>query len=129
MTWGRPKAQSSTLIPLRICSKDVPIEPHVRLAADLLLGTGIRVSEACAANVGDVVEIDGRHFVLILVEGRKRRGEERQSVPLGPELARMLQDAVLTREAIDPGPRSSLTGRGGAGHALGSRTRSQQWGD
>jgi integrase len=46
--------------------QDVPIEPHVRLAADLLLGTGIRVSETCAANVGDVVEIDGRQFLLSL---------------------------------------------------------------
>lgn len=77
--------------------QDVTIEPHVRLAADLHLGTGIRVSEACAANVGDVVEIDGRHFLLILVKGRKRRGEERQSVPLAPDLARRLQDSVLTR--------------------------------
>jgi site-specific recombinase XerD len=103
--WPEPvKTETKFMHPAELQRfQDVAIEPHVRLAADLLLGTGIRVSEACAANVGDMVEIDGRHFLLIRVKGRKRRGEERQSVPLGPELARMVQDAVLTRGAIDPG--------------------------
>ncbi len=53
--------------------------------------------------MGDVADIDGRHYLTIRVKGRKRRGEERQSVPLSPSLAQALADSLLARGLPDPG--------------------------
>jgi site-specific recombinase XerD len=75
---------------------------HEALARDMLLGTAIRVSEAAEANVGDVVEVDGKHFLTVKVKGRKRTGEEKKYVPVSPALAQGLSDYLLARGLPDP---------------------------
>ena len=91
---------------------EAPVAAHVRLAIDTLLGTGVRVSEACEANVEDLVDMGGEHYLMIHVKGRKRQGEERQSVPVSPALAQALTDALLARGIPDAGEPLLVNGSG-----------------
>lgn len=76
---------------------------HAALARDVLLDTGLRVTEACELTVGDFLEVSGQHSLAVRVKGRKRRGEERKHVPVSQDMARALVDALLARGLPDPG--------------------------
>jgi site-specific recombinase XerD len=71
--------------------------PHENLARDLLLDTMCRVSEIANANVGDIEGPDssGQYDLRVRVKG----GQEKR-VPLSPEVASALQDALLARGAV-----------------------------
>ena len=51
---------------------------YVSLSRDVLLDTGIRVTKAAEATVGDFIEVEGKHYIALRVKGRKRRGEEKR---------------------------------------------------
>lgn len=71
--------------------------PCVALARELFIDTGLRVAEACEANVGDVQEIEGAVYLTLAVKGRRRQGEQTASIPLSAPCAEMVKDALLAR--------------------------------
>lgn len=76
--------------------------PHREIVAwELLLDTGARVSEVCRANVGDVIQVDGRVSVAMTVKGRGTR-ERKAHKPLSVEVAASLMDYLLERGIADP---------------------------
>lgn len=80
---------------------EVAIPPYMALARDLLVETGLRASEAVRANVGDLREVDGRHFLSVTVKGRGAR-ERRLEMPLSAGLAAHIQDRLLREARLDP---------------------------
>jgi integrase/recombinase XerD len=74
-----------------------PCSDELNLVRHVLLHSWVRRAEACAANVGDVVEHGGNHFLKIAPKGRKRSGEEPVSIPLSPETVDRLMTAQLNR--------------------------------
>ena len=77
-----------------------PLNEHVARA--VLLEMGIRVSEACALNVGDISEMAGSVVLAVRMKGRKRSGAEPTRLPVSRELAGILRDYLLARGM--PGP-------------------------
>lgn len=58
---------------------------HIRIVYEVLLGTGLRGSECCALNIGDINIIKG------LVDVRFGKGAKRRSVHIGPRLKEILE--------------------------------------
>jgi site-specific recombinase XerD len=65
---------------------------YQRLACDLLLDTGMRCSELCDANVGDLQNNDGDYALVVPVKGRKQEGAEPGVYPVSADVV----DALLT---------------------------------
>ena len=88
----------------------------VRNAAivELLLGSGLRVSEACALRVADVFLRDGRADVLV----RRGKGGKRRLVAISERLAEYLRaflaGAAEQGEEVDPDRPLFVSERGGA---------------
>ncbi len=91
---------------------DVERPLNESVARDLLLDAAIRVTEACEANVEDLVELDDKHFLTCRVKGRKRRGEARHPYPLSAPMAEALRDYLLAR-GMPPGQEPLLVNRRG----------------
>jgi integrase/recombinase XerC len=78
-----------------------------RALFEVIYGAGLRVSEACQLDLGDI-EIDGvRAFVRV----RQGKGRKDRIVPLGTKARRALDDYAPHRTAL-------VAGRGSAGPAL-----------
>jgi site-specific recombinase XerD len=60
----------------------------------LLFLSGLRVSEACGANIEDL-GFEGGHRTLTVT----RKGNKRQTIPLPPKVVRVIEQAVGTRTA------------------------------
>lgn len=71
--------------------------PWIAMAREVFLDTGIRLSEACEANVGDVQEIEGTVYLTIAVKGRRQRGAQPASIPLSAACAERIKDSLLAR--------------------------------
>lgn len=76
----------------------VPLPPEQALARDFLVETGVRVSEACAANVGDLHEVPGGYVIRLAVKGR---GHRTVDFPLSPGLADAIRDRLLAGGRLD----------------------------
>jgi len=71
------------------------------IARDLLVDTGLRVSELCRANVGSVITVDGKTALALTVKGRGRR-ERKRHVPISAAVASTLSDYLAAREILNP---------------------------
>jgi integrase len=79
-----------------------------RPLAEVLIGTGMRISEALALQIGDV-ELEGTGGLVTVYRSRKRektgstKSDRFRSVEIGPGLARVLADQLATRAEWDGG--------------------------
>lgn len=73
------------------------VAPWIAVARELFLDTGIRVAEACEANVGDVQELQGNVYLTLAVKGRRRPGEQPASIPLSAPCAEAVTQSLLRR--------------------------------
>lgn len=72
--------------------------PHREsIARDLFVDTGLRVSELVRANVGDVIEADGKVSLAVTVKGRGRR-QRKLHVPLSEPMVRALRQYLAERQ-------------------------------
>jgi integrase len=79
----------------------VPRPLRDAVVRDVLLDTGLRRAELCAANVGDLIRIEGQTTLQVTVKG----GMTTQ-LPISPPIAGLLQDWLLSRNL--PGPTEPL---------------------
>lgn len=96
----------------------VPVEPYQDLARNLLVETGLRVSELCRASVGDLDVIAGEPVLAVIVKGRRSR-ERKINVPLSPELYRQIQNALWSAKREAPAAPILVTA-GGQRHTRSS---------
>lgn len=75
----------------------VETSPEGALAREVFVDTGIRVAEACEANVGDLQEVDGVVYLTIAVKGRRQRHAEPASVPLSATCAEIVKSVIAAR--------------------------------
>lgn len=80
-----------------------------RPVAELLIGTGLRISEALALRVGDLQLEDGGGMIVVY-RSRKRgetvgstKSDRFRSVEIGPDLSRMLRDHLARRAEMNAG--------------------------
>lgn len=79
-----------------------------RPLAELLIGTGMRISEALALRVGDV-ELEPTGGLVTVYRSQKReaigstKSDRFRSVEIGPALARVLADQLARRAGLDGG--------------------------
>ncbi len=80
-----------------------------RPLAELLIGTGLRISEALALCVGDL-QLEAGGGMIVVYRSRKRgetvgstKSDRFRSVEIGPELSRMLRDHLARRAEMDAG--------------------------
>jgi integrase len=86
-----------------------------RPLAELLIGTGMRISEALALRVGDV-ELEPTGGLVTVYRSHKReaigstKSDRFRSVEIGPALARVLADQLARRAELDGGsnPKAAL---------------------
>jgi len=120
-----------------------------RPVAELLIGSGLRISEALALRVGDL-ELEKTGGAIVVYRSRKRgemvgstKSDRFRSVEIGPGLSRVLRDHVARRAemASDDQGRANVfvmpvrTGRrepgrwesGGAGEPMDRTTVSRDW--
>src|SRR5436309_3307934 len=71
------------------------------IARDLMVDTGLRCSELCRANVGDVITVLGRTVVAVTVKGRGRRSRKRH-IPVSAPVAAALFEYLLARGVANP---------------------------
>ncbi len=71
---------------------------RISIARDVLMDLGLRVSELCAANVGDLLEMGGRTYLAAVV-----KGGHPVHLPISPDVAEGLKDWLLSRNMPDPG--------------------------
>lgn len=79
-----------------------PCSPSLALVRVVMLDTGLRCLEACEANVDDVVELGGTHYLRLHVKGRRQAGAERATIPMSPPVAEAVTRAALAREVGSP---------------------------
>ncbi len=83
-------------------------DPVYRPLAEVLIATGMRISEALALHVGDV-ELEGTGGFVTVYRSRKRekigstKSDRFRSVEIGPGLARVLADQLARRAELDDG--------------------------
>ena len=80
---------------------ELPVEPYKAVARDLLIETGLRASELCRANVGDLQDIGGERVLRVIVKGRRSR-ERKKSVPISDQLWAFLYEAISPARRGDP---------------------------
>src|SRR6266849_1188801 len=68
---------------------------------DLLVDTGLRVSELCRANVSDIITVDGHTSLALTVKGRGRRVRKRH-VPVSADVASVLFEYLTERGIPNP---------------------------
>src|SRR3989442_229737 len=71
------------------------------IARDLLVDTGLRVSELGRANVGDVITVEGHTSMALTVKGRGRRVRKRH-VPVSADVASALFEYLTERGIPNP---------------------------
>jgi integrase len=79
---------------------DVPLPPEQALARDLLVETGVRVSEACGASVGDLHDVGGAYVLRLPVKGRGRRVVD---FPISAVLAQAINERLTDAGRMEPG--------------------------
>ena len=67
------------------------------LRGDLLVDLGLRASELCNANVGDLIEVKGVLYLSVVV-----KGGHPARVPISSDVAEHLKDWLLSRNMPDP---------------------------
>lgn len=89
-------------------------EPHYRPLAELLIGSGVRISEALALRIADL-ELGDRGGHIIVYRSRKQnavgstKSDRFRSVEIGPGLTAALRDQVARRmELPNPDGRAAL---------------------
>jgi site-specific recombinase XerD len=78
---------------------ELPINEAV--ARDLMMDTGLRVSELCRANVEDLIEIDGLWSLAVIVKGRGRRQRKIHS-PVSLPVVQVLHEHLVSRKISGP---------------------------
>jgi integrase len=80
-----------------------------RPLAELLIGTGLRISEALALRVGDL-QLEPGGGMIVVYRSRKRgetvgstKSDRFRSVEIGPDLSQMLRDQLARRSEMDAG--------------------------
>jgi site-specific recombinase XerD len=71
------------------------------IARDVLVDTGMRCSELCRANVGDVLVVGGRTALALTVKGRGRR-VRKEHIPLSEPVATALFEYLVERGVSNP---------------------------
>jgi site-specific recombinase XerD len=101
--WPRPDAaETKFLLPAELAAfLQLPRPRRESIARDLLVDTGLRCSELCRANVGDVITISGQTSLAVTVKGRGRKVRKRH-VPVSSGVASALYDYLLEREIQNP---------------------------
>lgn len=79
----------------------VPRPLRESVARDLLMDTGMRVSEACKLNVGDVLTIDNKTIVATTVKGRGRK-VRKHHIPVSANMASFIFDYLVERGISNP---------------------------
>src|SRR5262245_21773620 len=93
--WPRaPRQETPFLHPAELeAFLNVPVLPEEAVMRDLLVETGIRVSEACRASVKDLRERpDGSRYLHLRV---KSRGERHEDFELSPMLAKSITERLI----------------------------------
>ncbi len=81
-----------------------------RPLAELLIGSGLRISEALALRIGDL-ELEGTGGTIVVYRSRKReavgstKSDRFRSVEIGPSLCIVLRDQVARRAELAAGDR------------------------
>jgi integrase/recombinase XerC len=89
---------------------------------EVLYGAGLRISEACNLNVGDI-SLDGRGALVVVRQGKGRKD---RLVPLGTIGWRAVQAYVTGRPALEKEPRSEALFLTRRGRRLGPRQARRQ---
>lgn len=79
----------------------LPLESHQAVARDLLIETGLRASELCGANIGDLQELSGHRVLRVITKGRRSR-ERKKSVPLSDRLWAFLHETIPVARRVEP---------------------------
>ena len=83
-----------------------------RPLAELLIGTGLRISEALALRVGDL-ELDGAGGTVVVYRSRKAdsvgstKSDRFRAVEIGPSLCSVLRDQIARRAELAAGDRAA----------------------
>lgn len=93
----------------------VPLPLGMAVARALLVETGLRASELCKANVGDVVASPQGYVLSVAVKGRGRRAE-RVDTPLSERMVALIRDWLLQRNMPAPGEPLLLSATGKRWH-------------
>jgi integrase len=86
---------------------EVPREARISVARDLLINLGLRASELCNANVGDLSTVQNVHYISVTVKGGHHR-----TLPISNVVAERLKLWLESRPKIKPGDPLLLDGRG-----------------
>lgn len=74
----------------------LPLPLNEQVARAVLFDTGIRREEACRANVGDLVELDGGWSLAVTVKGRGTR-RRKVHMPLDPATVTLIRASLVDR--------------------------------
>ena len=101
--WPVPdQAETKFLLPAELAAfMKVELPLHESLARDILLNTGVRVSELAKANVEDVITIDGRTQVAVIRKGKGRKARK-DHVFVSPPVAAAIYEYLLSRSITSP---------------------------
>jgi integrase len=95
---ARKRPSEKFLTPLELTAfLEVPRPMRISIARDLLVDLGLRASELCNANVGDLIEVKGVLYLSVVV-----KGGHPARVPISPDVADHLKDWLLSRNMPDP---------------------------
>ena len=101
--WPRPDAaETKFLLPAELAAfLELPRPLRESIARDLLVDTGLRCSELCRVDIGDVITINGQTSLAVTVKGRGRKVRKRH-VPVSSGVAGALYDYLREREIQNP---------------------------
>lgn len=95
-------AETKFLLPEELAAfLAVPRSLRESVARDILVDTGMRCSELCRTNIGDIITVEGRTALAITVKGRGRRLRKRHN-PLSGPVAAALFEYLLERGVSNP---------------------------
>lgn len=96
--WPTPDtAETKWLLPDEMAAFLAVARPlRESIARDLLVDTGLRCSELCRANVGDLVTVEGKTALAVTVKGRGRRLRKHHT-PLSTPVAGAVYDYLMKR--------------------------------
>ncbi len=110
-TVERPKRKrppEKFLTPVELAAfLEVPRPLRVSIARDLLIDLGLRASELCNANVGDVITSQGVHYLSVIT-----KGNHPARVPISPDVADHVKDWLIERNVPEPAEPLLLDGAG-----------------
>lgn len=95
-------AETKFLLPEELAAfLAVPRPIRESVARDILVDTGMRCSELCRANIGDVISVAGSTALAITVKGRGQRRRKRHN-PLSAAVASAVFEYLLGRGVSNP---------------------------